>query len=61
MRGVVSANFTRDAQAAPEADARRERVFPKMQQDPTGYPDAIGQGPFGPSDENARRLILGLA
>lgn len=45
----------------PEADARRARVFPRMQQDPTGFPDAIGQGPFGPSDEQARRLILGLA
>lgn len=45
----------------PDADARRQRVFPKMQQDPTGYPDPIGQGPFGPSDETARRLILGLA
>jgi 2-polyprenyl-6-methoxyphenol hydroxylase-like FAD-dependent oxidoreductase len=45
----------------PEADARRERVFPAMQKDPTGYPDPIGMGPFGPSDENARRLILGLA
>jgi hypothetical protein len=31
-----------------------------MAQDPTGYPDLIGLGPFGPSDEQARRLILGL-
>jgi menaquinone-9 beta-reductase len=44
----------------PEADARRARVFPKMQKDPTGYPDPIGMGPYGPSDETARRLILGL-
>jgi menaquinone-9 beta-reductase len=45
----------------PEADARRERVFSRMAQDPTGFPDAIGQGPFGPCDERARQLILGEA
>ena len=44
----------------PEANERRGRVFPKMMQDPTGYPDIVGLGPFGPSDEQARRLILGL-
>jgi 2-polyprenyl-6-methoxyphenol hydroxylase-like FAD-dependent oxidoreductase len=43
----------------PEADARRARVFPRMQQDPTGFPDPAGQGPFGPCDERARRVILG--
>jgi 2-polyprenyl-6-methoxyphenol hydroxylase-like FAD-dependent oxidoreductase len=45
--------------AGPEADERRARVFPRMQADPTGFPDAAGQGPFGPCDEQARRLILG--
>ncbi len=45
--------------AGPEADARRARVLPRMQQDPTGFPDPAGQGPFGPCDERARRLILG--
>jgi 2-polyprenyl-6-methoxyphenol hydroxylase-like FAD-dependent oxidoreductase len=45
----------------PDADARRARVFPRMQQDPTGFPDPSGQGPFGPSDEQARRLVLGEA
>jgi 2-polyprenyl-6-methoxyphenol hydroxylase-like FAD-dependent oxidoreductase len=44
----------------PEADERRGRVFPRMNADPTGFPDSIGLGPFGPSDERARRLILGL-
>lgn len=43
----------------PEADARRAKVFPRLQADPTGFPDSSGQGPFGPSDENARRLLLG--
>ena len=43
-----------------EADERRGRVFPRMMSDPTGFPDSIGLGPFGPSDENARRLVLGL-
>jgi 2-polyprenyl-6-methoxyphenol hydroxylase-like FAD-dependent oxidoreductase len=47
--------------AGPEADARRGRVFPRMKADPTGFPDFLGTGPFGPNDENARRLILGLA
>ena len=46
--------------AGPEADARRARVFPRWAQDPTEFPDAIGLGPFGPSDERARRLVLGL-
>jgi 2-polyprenyl-6-methoxyphenol hydroxylase-like FAD-dependent oxidoreductase len=44
----------------PEGDARRGRVMPRMQQDPTGFPDLVGLGPFGPSDEQARRLMLGL-
>jgi len=44
----------------PEADARRQRVFSRMYQDPTGFPDAIGLGPFGPSDERARQLTLGI-
>jgi hypothetical protein len=45
----------------PAADGRRARLFPRMQADPTGFPDSVGQGPFGPSDEQARRLILGEA
>jgi 2-polyprenyl-6-methoxyphenol hydroxylase-like FAD-dependent oxidoreductase len=45
----------------PAADERRARVFPRMRQDPRGFPDAVGQGPFGPSDERARKLILGEA
>jgi 2-polyprenyl-6-methoxyphenol hydroxylase-like FAD-dependent oxidoreductase len=43
----------------PAADERRERVLAKMAADPRGFPDPVGQGPFGPSDEQARRLILG--
>lgn len=46
--------------AGPEADERRRRVFPRMNADPTGFPDPAGQGPFGPSDETARRLLLGI-
>ena len=45
----------------PAADERRARVFARIKEDPTGFPDASGQGPFGPCDEEARRLILGLA
>jgi 2-polyprenyl-6-methoxyphenol hydroxylase-like FAD-dependent oxidoreductase len=44
----------------PAADERRGRVFGAMKQNPMAYPDSAGQGPFGPSDEKARRLILGL-
>jgi len=44
----------------PEADERRHRVFSRMYQDPTGFPDSIGLGPFGPSDERARQLTLGI-
>ena len=44
----------------PEADARRMRVFPRWNEDPTGFPDGVGLGPFGPSDERARCLVLGL-
>ena len=44
----------------PEANDRRGRVGARLAQDPTGFPDLIGLGPFGPSDEQARRLILGL-
>jgi 2-polyprenyl-6-methoxyphenol hydroxylase-like FAD-dependent oxidoreductase len=43
-----------------EANERRQRVFPRMIADPRGFPDPIGLGPFGPSDESARRLTLGL-
>jgi 2-polyprenyl-6-methoxyphenol hydroxylase-like FAD-dependent oxidoreductase len=43
----------------PAADERRARVFPRMQADPTGFPDSVGQGPFGPSDDRARRFVLG--
>jgi 2-polyprenyl-6-methoxyphenol hydroxylase-like FAD-dependent oxidoreductase len=44
----------------PEADERRARVYPRMISDPRGFPDSIGLGPFGPSDEQARKLVLGL-
>jgi hypothetical protein len=44
----------------PEGDARRRKVMPRMRENPMEYPDAIGLGPFGPSDEKARRLVLGL-
>jgi 2-polyprenyl-6-methoxyphenol hydroxylase-like FAD-dependent oxidoreductase len=46
--------------AGTKADERRARVFPRMMSDPRGFPDAAGLGPFGPSDERARRLVLGL-
>jgi 2-polyprenyl-6-methoxyphenol hydroxylase-like FAD-dependent oxidoreductase len=46
--------------AGEEADARRQRVFPRMMADPRGFPDNVGLGPLGPSDELARRLLLGI-
>lgn len=44
----------------PDADARRAKVLPRWASDPRGFPDMVGLGPFGPSDETARRLVLGL-
>lgn len=44
----------------PVADERRERVLPHWLAQSDGFPDLVGLGPFGPSDERARRLILGL-
>lgn len=44
----------------PAGDERRARVFPRMGSGEPGFPDATGLGPFGPSDERARRLTLGL-
>lgn len=44
----------------PDADARRERVMPKWIAQVEGFPDLVGLGPFGPSDEGARRMTLGL-
>jgi 2-polyprenyl-6-methoxyphenol hydroxylase-like FAD-dependent oxidoreductase len=46
--------------AGPEADARRAKVLTKMGENPAGFPDSVGLGPLGPSDDHARRLILGL-
>jgi hypothetical protein len=42
------------------ADERRAKVFSRMKEDPRGFPDSIGLGPFGPSDDQAKRRILGL-
>ena len=44
----------------PAADERRARVLPRMSSGEPGFPDPAGLGPFGPSDERARRLTLGL-
>jgi 2-polyprenyl-6-methoxyphenol hydroxylase-like FAD-dependent oxidoreductase len=46
--------------AGPDADARRGRVFSRWNDDPREFPDNVCLGPFGPSDERARRLVLGL-
>jgi 2-polyprenyl-6-methoxyphenol hydroxylase-like FAD-dependent oxidoreductase len=43
-----------------EADLRRAKVFGRMEKDPRGFPDSIGHGPFGPNDEQAGRLLLGV-
>lgn len=44
----------------PEGDARRAKVMPRMKTHPMEYPDGIGLGPFGPCDDKARRLLLGI-
>jgi len=40
---------------------RHPDVTAELRSDPTGFPDAVGQGPFGPCDERARQLVLGEA
>lgn len=44
----------------PEADARRMKVMGQLKEDPMSFPDAAGQGPFGPSDEKACNKLRGL-
>ncbi len=41
------------------ADERRARVFPRLAAEPHRAPDIIGLGPASPSDEAARRFLLG--
>jgi menaquinone-9 beta-reductase len=43
----------------PAADARRARALPRIAEDPSRAPDLIGQGPDGPTDEQARRRFFG--
>jgi menaquinone-9 beta-reductase len=42
----------------PEADARRQRVMAKLAENPLPFPDGVGLGPFGPSDEKACGLLV---
>lgn len=42
-----------------EADARRARAFPRMEEDRTRSPDYIALGPEAPHDEQARRRMFG--
>jgi hypothetical protein len=46
-RGVTEHERRRrhDWSAGPAADARRAKVLPRMEADPTGFPDSSGQGP----------------
>lgn len=41
------------------ADARRARVLPRLAAEPERVPDIVGLGPASPSDDRARRLVLG--
>jgi 2-polyprenyl-6-methoxyphenol hydroxylase-like FAD-dependent oxidoreductase len=43
----------------PEADARRERAFALIAQDPTRFPDHIISGPKLPADEQVRQRLFG--
>jgi 2-polyprenyl-6-methoxyphenol hydroxylase-like FAD-dependent oxidoreductase len=42
-----------------EADARRNRVLPRLLTDPRGLPDLIGLGPESRMDDEAQRLLFG--
>jgi 2-polyprenyl-6-methoxyphenol hydroxylase-like FAD-dependent oxidoreductase len=41
------------------ADERRARVFPRLAAEPERAPDLVGLGPASPSDDAARRFVLG--
>ena len=43
----------------PAADARRARVLPRLAAEPQRAPDVVGLGPESPSDDAARRFVLG--
>jgi 2-polyprenyl-6-methoxyphenol hydroxylase-like FAD-dependent oxidoreductase len=45
--------------AGSAADQRRARVFPRLAAEPERAPDIVGLGPASPSDEAARRFVLG--
>ncbi len=42
----------------PEADARRAHALPRLLEDQTRLPDAVGLGPAAPADETARRRLF---
>jgi hypothetical protein len=46
--------------SGPEADERRGRVLPAMVKEPAAFPDVVGMGPFGQTDEATRKRVLGL-
>jgi 2-polyprenyl-6-methoxyphenol hydroxylase-like FAD-dependent oxidoreductase len=60
LHDILSWNTQLFWSPGPEGDARRAKVMPRMKTNPMEYPDSIGLGPFGPCDEKARRLFLGL-
>ncbi len=43
----------------PAADERRARVLPRLAAEPERAPDIVGLGPASPSDDAARRFVLG--
>ncbi len=43
----------------PAADERRARVLPRLAAEPERAPDVVGLGPASPSDDAARRFLLG--
>ena len=46
-------------ETGPEAEARRNRAFPLIAQDPSRIPDAFFSGPDQPPDETTRRRFFG--
>ena len=46
-------------EVGPEADARRERAFPLIAEDPTRQPDTVISGPDHPIDDSMRRRFFG--
>ena len=59
IRRIIGWFTTLFCDPRPEAEAARARALPRLAEDPKRSIDLIGLGPDAPSDEAARRRLLG--